>query len=132
MRGLLRITELKAITIISATTFRFRQRFRLFHIKLKGRHDAKLGHLISMANHLFCIPAVFKANHDLASIIRVNDSGTVCWRELPHNAVVPFGQQKPYISFGDFHADSAAELITLMGVDGNAFAPVFGVDDIGV
>ena len=123
---------LKAIPIVPAATLCFRQRFRLFHIKLKGRHDAKLGHLVSMANHLFCIPTVFKANHDLAAIVWVDDSGTVCGRELSHNAVVPFSQQKPYISFGNFHADSAAELVALMGVDGNALAPVLWVDDVGI
>ena len=132
MRGPIRTTVLKAIPIVPAAALCFRQRFRLFHIKLKSRHDTKLGHLVSMANHLFCISAIFKANHDLAAIVWVDDSGTVCGRELPHNAVAPFGQQKPYISFGDFHADSAAELIALMGVDGDALAPVLGVDDVGV
>lgn len=130
MRGLIRTAALKSIPIVPAATLCFRQRFHLFHIKLKGRHDTKLGHFVSMANHLFCIPAVFKANHDLAAIVWVDDSSTVCGRELPHNAVVPFGQQKSYISFGDFHANSTAELVALMGIDGDALAPVLGVEDV--
>ena len=69
MRGLIRTAALKSIPIVPAATLCFRQRFHLFHIKLKGRHDTKLGHFVSMANNLFCIPAVFKANHDLYTSI---------------------------------------------------------------
>lgn len=92
MRGLLRITELKTITIIPATTFRFRQCFCLLHVKLKGRYDTELRHLVSMSYKLLCSPTILQANHDLTTIIRFDNSDTVCGRELLHNAAISFGQ----------------------------------------